>query len=162
MLTPLDIHQKEFKKGFRGYAEEEVDEFLDEVMKDFEGLIRENNALREELEGIQGKLQHYANLEGTLNNTLTVAQRTAEDVKAAARKEAEVLIAEAKSQGEQIVQSANNRARRIGEEFEAMRREIQMYRAKMKSLVKSQLELLEESDHEDEAHGQVAASGEGR
>lgn len=162
MLTPLDIHQKEFKKGFRGYVEEEVDEFLDEVMKDFEALIRENNALREELEGIQGKLQHYANLEGTLNNTLTVAQRTAEDVKATARKEAEVVIAEAKSQGEQIVQSANNRARRIGEEFEAMRREIQMYRAKMKSLVKSQLELLEESDREDQAHGQVAASGEGR
>lgn len=160
MLTPLDIHQKEFKKGFRGYVEEEVDEFLDEVMKDFERLIRENTALREELEAAQAKLQHYTNLEGTLNNTLTVAQKTAEDVKAAARKEAELVLAEAKAQGEQIVQSAQNKVRRIGEEFEATRREIQMYRAKMRSLVKAQLELLQESDREDAGQGQVAATGE--
>lgn len=161
MLTPLDIHQKEFKKGFRGYVEEEVDEFLDEIMRDFETMIRENTALREELENTKARLEQYAKLEMTLNNTLTVAQRTAEDVKANSRKEAEVVIAEAKAQGEQIVQSAQRRASRIAEEFEATRREIQMYRAKMRSLVRSQLELLEESEREDAAaRKQVAAADE--
>ncbi|MHB9145201.1 MAG: DivIVA domain-containing protein [Symbiobacteriia bacterium] len=161
MLTPLDIHQKEFKKGFRGYVEEEVDEFLDEIMRDFESLIREGGSLRDEIESLRGKLESYARLETTLNSTLTVAQRTAEDVKANARKEAEVVIAEAKAQGEQIVQAAQKKAGRIADEFEATRREIQMYRAKMRSLVKSQLELLEDSDREDHsASRQVAATQE--
>lgn len=160
MLTPLDIHQREFKKGFRGYVEEEVDEFLDEIMRDFETLYRENNSLRDEIESLQSRIKHYSNLEGTLNNTLTVAQRAADDLKSNSRKEAEVVIAEAKAQGEQIVQSARRRSERIAEEFESTRREIQMYRAKMRSIVRSQLELLEEAEREEAAFKEAAPTRE--
>ncbi|MCL5046489.1 MAG: DivIVA domain-containing protein, partial [Actinobacteria bacterium] len=57
-LTPLDIHNKEFKKVFRGYSEEEVDEFLDEVTRDFESLIKENSSLKDELAEALKKVQH--------------------------------------------------------------------------------------------------------
>ncbi|GAA3323178.1 hypothetical protein GCM10020331_046000 [Ectobacillus funiculus] len=43
-LTPLDIHNKEFGRGFRGYDEDEVNEFfLDQVIKDYELVLREKN-----------------------------------------------------------------------------------------------------------------------
>ena len=44
-LTPLDIHNKEFSRSFRGYDEDQVNEFLDQVIKDYEALIRENKDL---------------------------------------------------------------------------------------------------------------------
>ncbi|MDF2569775.1 MAG: divIVA, partial [Sporomusa sp.] len=58
MLTPLDIHSKEFKRSFRGYNEEEVDEFLDKVIKDYETLYRENIDLKETIERLNSKLEH--------------------------------------------------------------------------------------------------------
>ena len=97
MLTPLDIHNKEFKRGFRGYNEEEVDEFLDRVIKDYEQLYRENIDLKENIERLNTKVDHFKHLENTLHNTLVVAQETAEGVRAAAKKEAELIVKEAQA-----------------------------------------------------------------
>ena len=50
MLTPVDIHNKEFSRSFRGYNQDEIDDFLDEIVNDYEKLYRENNQLKKELE----------------------------------------------------------------------------------------------------------------
>lgn len=61
-LTPLDIHNKEFNKGFRGYDEDEVNEFLDQVIKDYELVLREKKELEEQLLGMNERLSHFANI----------------------------------------------------------------------------------------------------
>ena len=86
MITPMDIENKEFKKGFRGYNEEEVDEFLDIVKEDFENLYRENLDLKEKLKLYQEQVSRYKSIEETLNATLITAQTAAEDTCSAANK----------------------------------------------------------------------------
>ena len=91
-LTPLDIHNKEFSRGFRGYDEDEVNEFLDQIIKDYEMLIREKKQLEEKVAELTEKLNYFSNIEETLNKSILVAQEAAEEVKRNAQKEAKLII----------------------------------------------------------------------
>ena len=86
-LTPLDIHNKEFTRKIRGYDEDEVNEFLDQVIKDYEMVIREKKELDEKVNQLNERLGHFTNIEETLNKSILVAQETAEEVKGNATKE---------------------------------------------------------------------------
>ena len=103
MITPMDIENKEFKKGFRGYNEEEVDEFLDIVKEDFENLYRENLDLKEKLKLYQEQVSRYKSIEETLNATLITAQTAAEDTCSAANKKAKIIVEEAELKSKQII-----------------------------------------------------------
>jgi len=142
-LTPLDIHNKEFSRAFRGYREEEVDLFLDEVVREFEALLKENATLREQVEALSSKVEQYRQLEDTLHNTLIVAQETAEELKASARKEAELIIREAEQEAAEIRRRAQETVRQLGETFEEIKRQMRLFRARIKSELTAQLELLE-------------------
>jgi cell division initiation protein len=78
-LTPLDIHNKEFGRSFRGYDEDQVNEFLDQIIKDYEANIRENKDLQNQLAAIQERLTHFSNIEETLSRTIIVAQEAADE-----------------------------------------------------------------------------------
>ena len=106
MLTPLDIHNQEFKRSFRGYNEDEIDEFLDRVVKDYEQLYRENVELKETLDRLKTKVEHFQHIENTLHNTLVVAQETAEEVKLNAKKESELILNEARNNGQRLIDEA--------------------------------------------------------
>lgn len=80
MLTPADIHNKEFSRGFRGYSEEEVDDFLDEVIESVEEMMKKISKLEDDLSLEQKKVAQYQEMEKNLQDTLAVAQKTAEDV----------------------------------------------------------------------------------
>lgn len=149
MLTPLDIHNQEFKKGFRGYNEDEVDEFLDRVVKDYEQLYRENVELKETIDRLKSKVEHFQHIENTLHNTLVVAQETAEEVKLNAKKEAELIVKEAKSEGQRLVDEAAEKVRQRVAEYEELRQQSQIYRTKMRTLILTQLEMLKSSDTEE-------------
>ena len=81
MLTPLDLNNKNFSKGFRGYDTEEVDEFFAKVAKDFERLYQDNVELKDAVERVSAKLEYYQQMESTMQNTLVIAQETADEVK---------------------------------------------------------------------------------
>ena len=80
-LTPMDINNKEFKRGIRGYNPDEVDEFLDEVVENYEELYKENSRLKESITRLKDKVEHYERLEATIQNTLLLAQNAAEQAK---------------------------------------------------------------------------------
>ncbi len=143
-LTPLDIYNKEFKHGFRGYQEDEVNEFLDEVVRDYEAILNENAQLKEQLSGVADRIEQYKKLEETLKSALVVAQTTAEDVKVAARKEAELIVRDAEQRAGQIVAAGEKRARELEEQAQSAQREWDVFRARLKSLLQSQIELLDE------------------
>ena len=142
-LTPLDIHNKEFGRTFRGYKEDEVDEFLDEVVKELEGYIRENIRLKDELEKFQANVDQYRKMENTLNSTLIVAQETAEEVKSAAHREAELIVRESEEKAVKILAEARERAKQVAAENEHMRLQTQLLKSRLKTLLQSQLDLLD-------------------
>lgn len=150
MLTPLDIHNKEFRRSFRGYDEREVDEFLDRVIKDYEQLYRDNIELKENMERLSSKLEHYQHMEGTLHNTLLVAQETAEEVKLNAKKEMELMLKETQINAQKLSEEAAHRVRKLETEQEELQKQIHVYRTRMRTLVQAQLELLKDAEDEDQ------------
>lgn len=92
MLTPMDIHNHQFKKSMvRGYNENEVDDFLDRVVVDFEKLLRENEKLQNELNLVETEIDKYRKLERTMNDALLTAQKIADEVISAAKKNADEM-----------------------------------------------------------------------
>ena len=147
-LTPLDIHNKEFRKTFRGYSEEEVDEFLDEVVRDYEGLIKENARLREELTELREKLDHYRSMEETMHNALVLAQNTAEEVKASARKEAELIIREAEHEAQRLKEKAEEELDLLRTKAEEIGQHIRLLRTRLRTMIQSHLDLIDEQEKE--------------
>lgn len=98
MITPLDIENKKFsKKTLNGYDPEEVDDFLDELMLDYEKIYRQSSEDTKKIEELTSKLEHYTQIESTLQNTLLMAQSASDEVKKAAEKQAEQIVKEAEN-----------------------------------------------------------------
>ena len=112
MITPMDIHNKTFSRGLRGYSQEEVDAFLQELASDYERIYREHREMEEEMDTVKTKLRNYEKMESTMSSTLVMAQETAENVKRNAQKEAELAVREAQNEAHQIISDAEA-ARRI-------------------------------------------------
>jgi cell division initiation protein len=145
-LTPLDIHNKEFSKGFRGYDEDEVNEFLDQVIKDYEMVIREKKELEEQLNEMTERIGHFNSIEETLNKSIVIAQEAAEEVKRNAQKEAKLIIKEAEKNSDRIVNESLSKARKIALEIEELKKQSKVFRTRFKMLIEAQLDLLTNDD----------------
>lgn len=143
MLTPMDIRNTEFKKGFRGYNEEEVDLFMDKVVADYEKLYKEHNELKEKINSINDKLESYNEMEKTLQSTLIVAQKTSEDIVANARKEAELIVREAEDKKKEIIAQANADIVDISKKIEELKTQLQIFRTRYKTFLEAELESLD-------------------
>ncbi|WP_371370901.1 DivIVA domain-containing protein [Sporomusa aerivorans] len=148
MLTPLEIHNKEFKRSFRGYNEEEVDEFLDRVIKDYETLYRENMDLKETIERLNSKLEHYQHMENTLHSTLVIAQETAEEVKLNAKKETELIMKEAEIRAQKLIEEALAKVRKLTGEYEELQKQSQVFRTRLRTLLQAQMEMLNTAEED--------------
>ena len=145
-LTPMDIHNVDFAKSFRGYSVEEVDEFLERVAKDYESLSKENMELKDQIEQLKEKNQSYQKLEETMHNAIMVAQEAAEEVKSNANREAELIRKEAEKEAQRIVEDARYRASRIVTEHEEIYKQVQIFKMRFRSFMESQLSALEMED----------------
>nr|WP_153735967.1 DivIVA domain-containing protein [Aquibacillus halophilus] len=142
----MDIHNKEFTRGFRGYDEDEVNEFLDQIIKDYELVIREKKELKEKVEQLNEKLGHFTNIEETLNKSILIAQETAEEVKGNAKKESKLIIKESEKNADRIINEALHKSRRISIEVEELKKQAKVFRTRLKMLVEAQLDLIENDD----------------
>ena len=108
MITPLDIENKKFgKQMMNGYSVEEVDDFLDDLTVDYSKNYKEISELKSKVEELNASLAHYKTIESTLQNTLLMAQETAEEVKNVAKQKAEQIISDAKASSEKRVNELN-------------------------------------------------------
>lgn len=150
MITPLDIENKKFSKQMmNGYSVEEVDEFLDDVTLDYEKAYKESTELKARVEDLERSLLHYKTIEDTLQNTLVMAQSTAEEVKEVARQQAEQIIKEAEGNARKSVDDLGQEILMKKKELEDVKKQFDVYKAKMESLLISQLELLKDINKED-------------
>jgi len=145
-LSPLDIHNKEFSRSWKGYNEDEVNEFLDQVIKDYEMTIREKKNLQEKVEQLEGKLGHFTDIETTLNKSILVAQETAEEVKGSASKEAKLIIKEAEKNADRIINEALEKSRRISADVEQLKKQAKVFRTRFRMLVEAQLDMIDTND----------------
>jgi cell division initiation protein len=145
-LTPLDIHNKEFSRGFRGYDEDEVNEFLDQVIKDYELVIREKKELEEKAVELKEKLGYFSNIEETLNKSILIAQETAEDVKRNASKEAKLIVKEAEKNADRIINESLVKARKVTIEIDELKKQSKVFRNRFRMLIQAQLDLIENDD----------------
>lgn len=161
-LTPLDIHNKEFSRGFRGYDEDEVNEFLDQVIKDYEIVLREKKELEEKVDSLGEKLGHFSNIEQTLNKSILIAQETAEDVKRGAQKEAKLIVKEAEKNADRIINESLAKSRKIGYEIEELKKQAKVFRTRFRMLIEAQLEMIENDDWDEivTAADEFVAAGE--
>ena len=152
----MDIHNKDFKRSFRGYDEDEIDDFLDQVVNDYEKLFRENDRLKEDLERSKKDNEQYQQLEKNLKDTLLVAQKTAEEVTTNARKNAEEMREntakecqnmrrEAEMHAKSQLDEAADRVRAIVAEYDRLVREKNQFLRKIKVAMESELAVLSET-----------------
>ena len=151
MITPLDIENKRFaKQMMNGYNVEEVDDFLDELTVDYSRNYKELTELRAKVEELNSSLAQYKSIESTLQNTLVMAQTTAEEVKNVAKQKADQIVEEAKASAQKQVDDLNNEIVLKQKEVDDIKKQFDIYKAKMESLLISQLELLKEVNKNDE------------
>lgn len=152
MLTSLDIENKKFsKKIMNGYDSEEVDDFLDELGVEFAKKQKELTEAFKEVEELKASLEHYKNIEETLQNTLLMAQSTAEEVKNVAKQKADQIIEDARASSQKEVTSLDNQIILKKKELEDVTKQFDIYKAKMESLLISQLELIKEINKNEDA-----------
>ncbi|MDU4133138.1 MAG: DivIVA domain-containing protein [Clostridium perfringens] len=140
----MDINNKEFKRVLRGYCPEEVDEFLDQIVEEYEILFKENTALKEKLENSNDKIEHYSKIENTIQNTLLLAQNTAEQAKANAQKEADVIIKSANDTAQRILDKAHNDVIQINDEYDRVKQAFTKFRAKFRSFMNFQIDTFDD------------------
>ncbi len=151
MITPLDIENKKFSKQMmNGYSVEEVDEFLDDLTADYERAYKQSTELKSRVDELESSLLHYKKIEDTLQNTLVMAQSTAEEVKNVARQQAEQIIKEAEGNARKSVDDLGQEILMKKKELEDIKKQFDVYKAKMESLLISQLELLKDINKDEE------------
>lgn len=140
MITPLDIQNKEFSKGVRGYKEEDVDSFLDLLTTDMESLIKENVGLKEAVRRLEAELEKYRSSETAVVETLEAAKSLMRDIAISSEKRAEVLLKNAELDAELITKEAKESAARLKEESAALRHRFNEFKNNYKKLLENEME----------------------
>ena len=123
-LTPLDIQNKTFPTKMRGYNQDEVDDFLDLVVRDYEEITQRNRELEKAVKHSEEKLEYFNELKDALNQSIIVAQDTADKVKTSASKESEVIVTYAQNKADELVATAEKRAHQLTTDAEEKARQI--------------------------------------
>lgn len=105
-LTPLDVVNQSFKRGFRGYDTAEVDDFLDQVAESLQAYIQRNKELERELETLKEQMEEFRGLKDSLNEALILAQRSAEERIRSATQQSEAMLMEAKLKADKMISQA--------------------------------------------------------
>ena len=142
-LTPMEIHNKDFPRKFRGYNPDEVDQFLDMIVEDFEKLYKENIDIKEKYRLAKERLDTYRAIEDALKETLVTAQKTAEDVVSNAQTKAELILKETEAEAFRLMQQGNERLLEIRREQEELQKQLDVFRIRFKKLLEAEIEILE-------------------
>ena len=142
-VTIIDIQHKEFKKSLQGYDRNEVNEFLDEIIETLEDEAQARAALQGEIADLRERLSHFKAMEESLQSTLLLAQRTADEVKAAAHKEADLIKQEARLQAEREISALSDRIDEARRDAQRHGDTAEKAKSELRSLLMSHLALID-------------------
>ncbi|OFW61030.1 MAG: hypothetical protein A2133_04475 [Actinobacteria bacterium RBG_16_64_13] len=144
-ITPLDIRRKEFKRSVRGYSDEEVDIFLDEVADEFERIFQENMELQDRSHRLDEQISGHTQLREALEKTLIAAQLQAEEIRANAHKESELILRDADMKARSIVSESYGETQRTQQALVQLKMLEEDFRLKFRSLLEGYLRLVTEA-----------------
>ncbi len=147
-ITPLDVRKQEFKRGMRGYDNEEVRAFLANVADEYEAVLVDNKQLRERILEQDEKLTEFRNLEKALRDTLMTAEKVMQESKENARRQGEVLISEARQRAQETLAEGRARLEELRREALAVHREKDTFLARFRSLAEAQIQFCEAHRHD--------------
>lgn len=146
MLTPIDMQGRSLKGGF-GYKKRQTDEFLAEIFESYEQLYKEHGELKESLNRLEGRLQYYEDLEGTLKNTLLMAEKASEETKKESLQKAEAIENDAVIKAQEIVADAQKDLEQIQNQTLVMTQQFERYRQQYKEILSAQIDLLDSKSY---------------
>lgn len=147
MLTPNDIENKVFKKSkMKGYDIDDVEDFLEILLADYESLYKENAEIKDKLGAMQESIAYYKSVEEGINKTIENAQSTADNMKEVAKREADTIKQEAEANIKQHLDELNHEIRRKEELLEDKKKQMQIYRIRVSSMLEAQLKILNEDE----------------
>lgn len=146
MLKPMDIHNKEFKRVMRGYDVEEVDEFLDEIIVDFEKMQRELDVLKTQISSYSENMNNYREKELSLNNVMMSAQRFADQLTRDAERKAAEIIANAEIEAEKIVGSTQEKYNQVLADYAMLANRYNDAKETLRDYFRTQLEVLDQDE----------------
>ena len=141
MLSLNEIKNHEFKKGI-GYTKKSVDDFVNEIVESFEEVNRENSELKEKLTTLSEGMQYYKSIEKTLQKSLVLAQKTADEKKEKALSNAKIIEKVARSRADSIITKAKNDLDAIYRQTDELNRRFELYKSYVKNLITTQLDLI--------------------
>lgn len=142
MLTPRDIESKMFKVSFKGYNTDEVDDFLQEVCDSYVNIYIENKENREKIERLSEAVGQYKSMEGTLQDALSVADKSTEEIEKDAYRKAAEIVKKAERSAKAIIADAAQKAKAEEEKLEQIKQEMESYRERITDLINAQLSIL--------------------
>jgi len=141
-IAPVDIRNQQFKKVVRGADPEEVRIFLGIVADEMEKLINDEREFEQKVAGLEAQVDEYRKVETALRDTLLTAERVSSEARENSRKEAELLLRDAELKAERILDDASRRAGELRREIVDLKNQKDIYIARLRSLVETQLKML--------------------
>ena len=145
-ITPNDIHNKDFSTKFKGFDPEEVNDFLEEVKKELETLIRDNKDLEKRVNFNEEKVEYFNSIQETLNKSILVAQEAADRLRENARKDAEIIVFEAEKAAQAMLREAAEKATEINRETDLIKKETRIFRQRLQILTQTQLDMIKNEE----------------
>lgn len=154
VLSPVEIHDKDFDHKFRGYDRDQVDKFLNQVVQDYDLALQKNSQLEKELADVKEQLKYFTDMKDALNQSILVAQNAADKVKSGAEQEAQVIIEESQKKARelldqstdksnQILQDASDKARQVTIETDELKQKTDSFRQGLQGMLQQQLEMID-------------------
>jgi cell division initiation protein len=142
-ITIIDIQHKTFKKALQGYDRTEVDQYLDELIETIEDEVQARAAAEAETADLKERISHFKAMEESLQSTLVLAQRTADEVKAAAHKEADLIKQEARMSAEREIAALSDRIEEARRDYQRHADTAEKAKSELRSLLMSHLSLID-------------------
>jgi cell division initiation protein len=159
-LNSLDVQNKTFNLQFRGYHKQEVDEFLQIIVNDYDEMSQKIKDNEREIKTLTERLRDFDNMKDSLNKSIIVAQDTADNMKNQAEADATRVIREGKQKSDlildaaqrearQVLQSTYDEARRLVNESDGLKRGMRSYYQRITMLIEGQLANIKSTEWEE-------------
>lgn len=145
MLTPADVENKVFKKAkLGGYDINDVEDFLEKLIVDYEAVFKEVTELKDKCENLQESVKYYKSLEQGIEQSINNAQDEAEKIKASALEEAKEIRDRKEKEHKTRIAELDLEVKKKEYDLEEIKKEMQIYKIKVKSMLEAQLKILDE------------------
>lgn len=145
MLTPADVENKVFKKAkLGGYDINDVEDFLEKLIVDYEAKFKEVTELKDKCENLQESVKYYKSLEQGIEQSISNAQQEADRIKERALEEAAEIRDRKEKEYKNRMAELDLEIKKKEYDLEELKKEMQIYKIKVKSMLEAQIKILDE------------------